>query len=202
MPLTVADYRARVRSVLQHGVDATTWGDEMIAAGLRQALFYAGANLPPVETTWVCTAGREQDISSVAGLLSVAAVGWPWDDDEGVFRPVRWRWVGAGLLHIESGVPPGGDGLRLRYWRMLTISGLDGAMLTTVADAWLDPLATGAAAYALLARLRQTGEHPATPHEALGTYRQVIAAWLQQFTDAVQQRAGASPGPAWGEVGL
>jgi hypothetical protein len=163
MPLTITEYATQVRAVLQSGVDYTLWYGALPDAGLRQALLYLSEHLPPVEATLVCAAGREQDVSAVAGLLSVAAVGWPWDDDAGVFRPVRWRWVDGGRVHIESGVPAAGDGLRLRYWQALTIAGLDGAASTTVPDAWFNTLAIGAAAYTVLTRLRQTAEHPATP---------------------------------------
>jgi len=200
--LTITDYRTTMRSVLAATIDAGTWTDALLDTGLRLALHYLGEHGPPAETTLVCTEGREQDMSGVAGLLGVAAVGWPWDDTEAIFRHARWRWAAPGMIHLESGVPAEGDHLRLRYWPALTISGLGGATATTVPDALLTPVATGAAGYALLQRLRQVGEHPAPPKATGALYTQIAGEWVSVLAAAAHRWANAVPGPAWGAIGL
>ncbi len=202
MPYAVADYRTRVRSILATAVDAATWTDDMVDSALREALGYASGHLPPKEVNVTCVDGREQDLSAISDLLGIAGVGWPWDDDEAVFRGVRWRWTDINEIHIEGGFPSGGDKLRLRYWRLLTINGLAGAVATTLPDRLLEPVAHGAAGYALFSRLRQVGEHPAPPQETGRAYVQLAGAWVKVLVDGVAQWGGAAPGPAWSDVGL
>jgi hypothetical protein len=201
MALTLADYREQMRGVLATALDASTWTDALLDAGLRSALLYLAERLPPVEVTLTCVAGRTQPLTALPDLLTLAAVGWPWDDAEGVWRGVRWRWVGSAAIHIESGVPVAGDGLRLRYWRRLTVSGLDGATATTLPDRHADLVATGAAGYALLGRVRQMGENPAVPKAAAATYVQVAGALIAQFSDGCRLLDGTASTPAWPQIG-
>jgi len=199
---TITEYRAGMRAVLATSVDPGTWTDALLDAGLRRALHYLAEHGPPAETTLACVARREQDLSGVAGLLGVAAVGWPWVEAEAIFRHVRWRWAGLGVVSIEGGVPAEGDALRLRYWVQQQISGLDGAAATTVPAALREALVTGAAGYVLLQRLRQVGEHPAPPLQTGRLYTQIAGDWVSVLAQSVHRWANAAPGASWGSIGL
>jgi len=199
---TISEYRTAMRAVLATSVDPGTWTDALLDAGLRLALHYLAEHGVPAEATLLCTEGRAQDVSGVAGLLGVAAVGWPWQEEEAIFRHVRWRWAGPGVVHLEGGVPAEGDALRLRYWMLQRVSGLDGALATTVPDALQQAIATGAAGYALLHRLRQVGEHPAPPRETGVRYAQLAGEWIGVLADAVHRWAHAAPVCGWGEIGM
>ncbi|MBK8799354.1 MAG: hypothetical protein IPM07_25000 [Anaerolineales bacterium] len=202
MALTLADYRERVRSVLATALDASTWTDALIDAGLRSALLYLAERLPPVEATLACAAGRTQPLTTLPDLLTIAAIGWPWQANEEIFHAARWRWASNAAIHIESGVPAAGDLLRLRYWRRLAVSGLEGATATTLPDRHADLVATGAAGYALLGRVRQVGENPAVPKDAARTYVQVAGDLIARFSDGCRLLDGTASTPAWTQIGV
>jgi len=202
MALTLADYRERVRSVLATALDASTWTDALIDAGLRSALLYLAERLPPVEATLACAAGRTQPLTTLPDLLTIAAIGWPWQANEEIFHAARWRWASNAAIHIESGVPAAGDLLRLRYWRRLAVSGLEGATATTLPDRHADLVATGAAGYALLGRVRQVGENPAVPKDAARTYVQVAGDLIARFSDGCRLLDGTTSTPAWTQIGV
>ena len=199
---TIAECRAQVRALLGATLDATSWPDSVVDAGVRQALPVLAEHLPAVETTLVCAPGREQDVTAVPDLYAIAAVGWPWSEAEGVFRPVRWRTVGDRLVHIEAGVPAAGDGLRVRYWRRLAVAGLDGATATSVPDLLLDLLTKGAAGYALLVRIRQTGENPAVASDAAKTSLHLAGTLIAEFGEACGRLDRMGMPPVWTGIGL
>lgn len=199
---TIANCRVLVRALLGATLDASSWPDSVVDAGIRQALPALAEHLPMVETTLVCAAGREQNVGNVSDLYAIAALGWPWSDEEGVFRHVRWRAVNDGVVYIESGAPAAGDGLRVRYWRRLSVAGLDGATATSVPDHLLDLLTKGAAGYALLVRIRQIGENPAIAADAAKTYLHLAGALLSEFSAACARLDPVTAPPAWTTIGL
>ena len=113
----IVELRSNIRAALGTAVDTSSWPDYLLDASVRQALPLLAEHLPPDEETIVCTAGHEQDFSALTDLYQIAAIGWPWSDDEGIFRHVQWRPLGKRHIYIEGGKPCAGDGLRLRYWK-------------------------------------------------------------------------------------
>ena len=200
--MTIVEVRERVRALLGATLDATSWPDSVVDAGVRQALPVMAEHLPLAETTLVCASGRAQDLSGVADLHAIGALGWPWSDEERVFRHVRWRLVGDGVVHIESGVPAAGDGLRLRYWRRLQIAGLDGATATTAPASLITLLATGAAGYTLLVRIRQLGENPAAPDDAARSYIHLAGTLIADFRAGCGRLDPLVAPPVWATIGL
>lgn len=197
--LSITQYRSNVLGLLASALDSGTWTFSIIDAGLIRALQYACLALPPVEVSLTCVGSREQDVSGVSDLFDIAQVGWPYDEQDGVFHPVRWYWVGTTQIYLVSATPAAGDKLRLRYWKRQTINGLGGATETTVPDALADALAAGAAGYALLTRLRQVGEYPAPPKDTMGVYVRLAGEFIGQMVSGFERRGVANP--AW-QVGL
>ncbi|MFM7173976.1 MAG: hypothetical protein ACKO4U_13180 [Caldilinea sp.] len=198
----IVDLRSKIRAVLGTAVDTSSWPDDLLDASVRQALPFLAEHLPPDEETIVCTAGCEQDLSALTDLYQIAAIGWPWNDDEGIFRHVPWRPLGKRQIYMEGGKPSAGDGLRLRYWKNITVAGLDGAAVSTVPSECVDLLVTGAAGYALFTRLRQIGENPAAPKTAQNGYAQIAGHFLARFSIGCQQLGALAPLTAWTAMGL
>lgn len=98
----IVDLRSKIRAVLGTAVDTSSWPDDLLDASVRQALPFLAEHLPPDEETIVCTAGCEQDLSALTDLYQIAAIGWPWNDDEGIFRHVPWRPLGKRQIYMEG----------------------------------------------------------------------------------------------------
>ena len=158
MSFTLAELRGRVQVDLDDA-GAATWSTAELERAIRRALRdYSRAT--PYRTDGVltvATAGREQDLLTLTGLCGVERVWFPYYSGEPDLLPT---WVpfemrpGSALFVLGSTSPEVGDKLRVYYWKLHTINGLDSATATTVPDADDDLLAMGASGYAALEKSR------------------------------------------------
>lgn len=203
MSFTITELRVDIKARLAAAIDGATWTDAILDAGLRQALEQVSIRGPAVEADCAAAAGREQDLSALAGLFMVEAVAWPWDAEARLAeRAVRWRYVEAPeRIRLERASPAAGDTLRVRYRRSHSIDGLDGATTTSIPDVWRGMVAAGAAAYAARLRTRQLSEQPALPLDAGSVLRRWSDRGEEEFLAQIDATLRV-PGPVWGGVGL
>lgn len=204
MPFTLTDLRADVDALLANGVDPATWSTALKDGGMRQALLVYSLQGPAYEAdVIVTTAGHEQDLSALTGLLVIETIAWPWND--GLLledSAVRWRQAGATTVRLDRAAPQAGDVMRVRYRRLHTIQGLDGAAQTTVPDVHRGAVAVGAAAGALGLRLRQISENPALPREAAPLLQRLRDEHEAQFVWLLERMQNRARNPVWAAVGL
>jgi hypothetical protein len=210
--MDIAGYRAALREVLGAAGDVGVWSDDLLDAGLRQALAAYQDAAAPVETSLVVeTSGCEQSIGKLVelGLARLAGLAWPWTDDATGFeiRAQRWTLVGPTTVRLLDVMPAVGDVIRARYWAVQTVAGLDDAVATTVLAAGERAVAYGAAGWAAHVRCRQLSEAEAAPAAALPGLWQWQAAvrddyrrWLDGVAAAAQAGRGASI--CWPALGL
>lgn len=203
MTFALTDLRTDLAALLGSAVDSETWSDDLLDEGCRQALQFYNLMGPIYETSLsVTTAGHEQDVSAIAGLVTVEGVAWPWFDGA-LFEDeaMRWRMVAPTTLRLDRHAPAVGDLLRIRYRKAHTVSALDGAATTTVVDAHRGALVLGAAAQVLTIRIRQISENPALPRET----PLLLADLRDDLQQAFARRMALCEGgraPAWVRMGL
>jgi hypothetical protein len=135
------------------------WSADELARAIRRALRDYSAACPRRQETTLTlqAAGREVDLSGVAGLAGVERVWYPYDDAAPDW-PARWPrfevWPGPTLRLLVDEEPAAGAKLRLFYWTLHALDGLDGATVTSLPAADEDVVALGAAAYAALEKAR------------------------------------------------
>ena len=209
---TLAQLQARLAARL---VDAanTVFAAGTLEEALRAALSdYTAAAPLTMETVLVVPGdGREIALNSVAGLIGVTDVWWPYDSESAspAWPPNRVRgfrlwWDDAQpVLFLESaggGLHLAGDEVRLWYTRAHTLQDLDGGALTTVPAHHESQLVTGAAGYAALSEnLDQIGAIKLDPTET-DELRRWGSARLAEFDRflAALRAAAPLPGPAFG----
>jgi hypothetical protein len=155
MSASLADLRARLAQTLMDSGYAI-WASADLDEALRQAL-HDLSNASPNRrqaTLTLTEATREITLDSLAGLLEVLAVHWPYDESAGTWPPNRvrgWRLIrldGAPVLQLtvyEAPQPQAGEKLRLGYTTLHTLNGLDGETLTSLSPELETLLVTGAA---------------------------------------------------------
>lgn len=152
---TLADYRAKIRALLD--VEAPRYKDSLLDACLSRALGRYSKAAPDVrqEDLTLAVAGRTQSLGSLLGVQMALEVRGPvlsGAEPPALRYYFFWR-SGIPKLFVGGGVEPSaGDVLRVVYAANHSISGLDGALATTVRDQHAGELAGGAAAYAVMAR--------------------------------------------------
>ena len=161
---TLAQLEARVSARL---IDATnvTFTIATIDEALRTALAYYSDAYPLTRdsTITVTTAGREQDLSALTGLISVLDVWWPYQASPEVWPPNQvpgfhlW-WNNAVpklLISAQSGAQPQtNDVIRVWFTQQHTINGLDGAGATSCLPIHETGIVDGASAYAVISEMR------------------------------------------------
>lgn len=155
--MTTTDLDTLTDAVLTDLNDASNgvWSDAQIQRAIKRALRDYSVKCPyrTDEVIEISTAGREQDLSDLDGLCGVEAVWYPYDSDDVDLLPryVRFEMrLGASLFVLGPTSPQVDEEMRVYYWTMQTLVGLDGATATTLpAEDW-DLVALGAAAYAAL----------------------------------------------------
>lgn len=204
MSFTLSDVRTDLDNLLATAVDSATWTQGMKDEGVRQALRVYNQRGPAYEVDFVVSVtGREQDLSSIPEMIAIESVACPWSDALLMEdRSVRWRKVGPMTVRLEGVLPVAGETMRVRYRRGHKVSGLDGAVTTTVIDAHRPILSVGAAAALTGLRRRQISENPAIPLEARVALTEVGAALERQFVELIEEYAGEQHGPVWARVGL
>jgi hypothetical protein len=202
MTAGLADYRDSIDAILATAVDSSTWTTAIKDQALRTALAEYDEHFAYESSLTVSSTGRAQDISALAGLKDVLAVAYPWTDGaDFATRQQRWRYVADQTIYFESVEPQSGEVMRVRYTQGHTLESLDSAAATTVPDRHQQLLATLAASYACVLRLRQVSENPAIPEQAAevlhGVSRRLGDAAALLFT-----RARTTEPAAWKEIGL
>lgn len=205
MPFTVVELRAEVLAALAAAGDTATWTDLLLDEALRRALRAIDEFGPVYEASvTVATAGPEQDVSALPGLVEVTGIAWPWQAGRSFEEAaVRWRTLGEpGRVWLRTDAPSAGDLLRVRYRKAHTLEGLDDATAASLPSALRGTLALGGACYAAQLRERQAIENPALPAEAVERLR-IWAAEVERafFVDLVGRARGGS-NPQWDAVGL
>lgn len=204
MSFTLTDLRGDVDALLADAVDPLTWSAALKDAAIRSTLQQYSLQGPAYEAdVTVASAGYEQSLVALAGLLAVELIAWPWHDGLRIEeQAVRWRLVGPTTVRFDRVAPQAGDLLRVRYRRSHTLAGLDGASETTVADAHRFVLAEGATAAALALRLRQISENPALPREAAPLLEGLHEVRARHFVWLLERMQGGGQEPVWAGVGL
>jgi hypothetical protein len=154
-------FRSKVKQILGD-VGATRYTDAVIDEGLRWALAAYGKALPQVKSgeVTVSTAGREQSLSTLSGLVTILEVNYPYTSgDEAPESFYAWHlYAYGGTFYVEIGgdqVPAMGEIIRVVYTTGQEIDNLDGATATTVITTHDYMLANGAAGKAAIMRASQ-----------------------------------------------
>jgi len=213
MTATLSTLRARVQQCLSD-VSATAYTTGALDEAIRQALAEYSEVFPrQVDTVLTLpAAGREIALDSLADLVDVVAVYWPYDSTTDAWPPnlvqgfaLTWD-DGQPLLVLTSdqGLQPlAGDELRLWYTTPQHLDGLDDAAGTTLLathEAWL---VIGAAGYAALQRAGDV----ASTYTQSPKLQANLEAWAQArlaqfrarlaaFSNAAASR-GQPFGPGW-----
>ncbi len=205
MAYTLTELRAEVVAALAGGDETATWNSALVDAALRRALQTIDQLGPVYEATHtVTTAGAEQVIVALPGLLEVTGLAWPWREGSAFEESaVRWRTAGEpSTVWLRSGVPAVGDALRVRYRRAHTLEGLDGASATTLPADLRASLALGGACFAVQLRARQAIENPALPRDAVAWLRAWAESLERDFIAELVGRTRSQSDPLWEGVGL
>lgn len=153
--MTLAVYRERTRQTLADA-DSMIWEDDDIDEAIRQAAeLYSRQQPAALNTTHTCTAGREQDISAIEGLINVVTVWLPYTAADPEFPPNRQAfqyWPESKTLFLLEYEPNAGEIARIFYSAAHTITDLDSAASTTVPAENAGIIAIGAAALAASSR--------------------------------------------------
>ena len=210
---TLAELRDRIEQTLLDTTN-TIWSTDALDEALRAALAEYNLVLPAkvVDDITLTEAGREIDLSDIAGLLKVTEVWWPYDSTAQPWPPNRVRgWYlydgseGKVLFlnQIDGAEPQSGDEVRIWYTVMQTIEDLDLAAATTVPAEHESLLVLGASALAVSGRgldlLRVTEIDPGL----VDKYSKWAEARLKEFRASLEvlrgeaARCGSSWGPGW-----
>lgn len=210
---TLAQLRERAGMLLMDA-GSEIWSTELLDEALRQALAQYSL-VRPVEAETVLTleaAGREIDLSGIAGLMGVFDAWWPYDDQAERWPPNRlrgWRlnWNGGSaklFLDLRDGAQPqAGDKVRLWYTAAHTIEDLDQAEATTLPPEHESLIVTGAAGQAGMSRvadLVETADVDMYSVSLLGTWARSKQREFGGELDLLrrrQARAGTSYGEGW-----
>lgn len=170
MPLTLAQYETQVSALLMDPTNAV-FSTAVIDAAVRQALSgYGGANPLQTETVLVLPGdGREVALSSLAGLIQVTDVWYPYDSDAtsetwppnivGGYR--LWWDDGSPVLFLDvlDGAEPQEDEeIRIWYTKAHTIQNLDSGAVTTPLPAHEQMIVRGAVGLCCLGRAADLNE--------------------------------------------
>ncbi|MBN1640368.1 MAG: hypothetical protein JXA09_03960 [Anaerolineae bacterium] len=190
------NYRDRVELHLQDSGNSI-WATDDIDEALRTALqFYSRANPQhAIGAITVSTAGREQSLASLTGLLRVEKVWWDYDSSDPA-HPPNWRqfevWPGAVLYIDDRAEPAATDVIRVWYTKAHTINGLDGATSTTVPKEDEDVLVAGAAHFAARFRAIELAEQATVDRDVV----ERLERWAEEQGKAFRYGVRQQP-PAW-----
>jgi hypothetical protein len=198
----IADYRTDIDNLLATAVDSSTWTTAIKDQGLRMALDELNDHLIYEASFTVTIAGYEQDLSAIVGLNQVRLVAYPWVDGSDFSGCLaEWRVTGINKIYLTRVQPAVGEILRVRYSKSHTISGLDAAVATTVADRDRSLVGWWGAAFACDLRIRQISENPALPAAAAGTLRLTSAQYKGRATE-MMSHVPVLGRTRWGSIGL
>ena len=191
MTATLATLRDRVEQVLADTGNAI-WSTDDIDEGIRQALheYSKTRSLRAISTVPRSAAGREIDISSLTGLLSVSEIWCDYTSSAPEF-PANVRafqhWRDEQKLYVTDDYEPAsGDVVRVFYTKLQTLNGLDSATATTVPLEDETLVATGAAGYAATSRAVDLAEQVTLDRLTAQQVRAWGMAKLQEFRSGLK----------------
>ncbi len=134
--ITLATMRDRVELVLQDSSN-DRWAAGDIDEAITHSLEHYSRRDPntAIGIITLTSDGREIDISSLTGLITVQRVWWDYDSTT-PGHPPNWRhfetWPGSLIYVDDPGEPQNGDKVRIWYTKKHTINGLSGESVTTI----------------------------------------------------------------------
>lgn len=169
----------------------------LINEGIRLALeeYSRARPLKAVGTLTVSSGGREQSMSGLSGLISVARVWFPYTASDPEDPP---EWVdftlfdSSGTLTLYVGGPDEpavNDVIRVFYNKTHTLNGLDSANTTTFSAADDGLLVLGGAGYACLSRAADLNETASNMAVSTPNYAALANLLLTQFRDQLNNFA-------------
>lgn len=191
--MTLTEMRTRITQMLMD-TGTVIWTNDVLDEALRQALAAYSSAFPCVNAVTISVpASGDVDLSAINGLVDVVDVHWPFSPGKAdTLQPVNrisgwrcWRDLDKPTLELRttgSTAPAGGEDLRVRYTTAHTLSGLDGAALSTIPLIHFTLLVHGAAGYAALFRAIDKVEN-----RTYGS-RRTEPSLLQSWADAVLER--------------
>jgi hypothetical protein len=198
---SLAAYRTDVRNLLAAAPDVATWPDSIIDQALRLGLLDFDPHLVYETSVTVTSAGHEQDLSSLPGLLTVFAVAYPWDYTRDIDEQwVPWRWAGPQRVYLPHHAPRVGEELRVRHTKQHVIADLDGAAATTVPPHGRGLVVIASGAWACELRRRQISENPSLAPNA-GLALGEMALRLRAARDELLSRLAPMGRLGWHKVG-
>jgi len=202
--MILTEYETAMGLVLGSAVDTSTWTTAIKDQGLRDALVSVTSLWVYEATVTVTVAGYEQAIAP-SGVATVLAVLYPWDDTVawGDAGEEAYHFVGENKVRFERVELQVNDEIRVRYTKVQTVNGLDGAVATTVPAAAEDAVMYLACAAAADIRYRQISENPAIPNSAGAMLAQWARAWRKQAEEWLSAGPATGVGRvSWGGLGL
>ena len=210
---TLQQIRDRIEALLMDTANAI-WDTGTIDESIRQCLDEYNAVFPlNMETVIVLPGdGREIALNSLAGLIEVLEVWWPYDSDASSetwppnkVRGFRLWWDDAQpvlFLDVLSGdQPQQDDEMRIWYSKRQTIQDLDSAAVTTIMLDHESNLVKGAAGHCALSRTVDLIEVAGTDLYAiglLGTWGRAKEREWYTFLEALRKKS-ARRGLPWGQ---
>jgi hypothetical protein len=186
MATTLALLRDRVELILADAANAI-WAAGDIDEAIRRAL-HDYTKVRPYEsvgTINITTAGREVDVSTLTGILGVSQIWCDYTATDPEFPPNRRAfeyWPDGTTIYVIDAVrPEAGDVMRVFYYVVQTLDGLDAATATTFPDDDESLLAQGAAGYAATSRAVDLAEQVTLDRLTAQQIRAWGMAQLQQF---------------------
>lgn len=157
-------YRSGIRIILGDPAGGR-FGDALLDQAVRWALAAYSRVLPQVKTCTltVTSAGREQSLASLTGLLNLLEVCFPYQTGSDAL-PVYPQWYfyrreACGFVYISGRrIPAAGEAIRLTFSAWHAISGLDGAAASTIPAEHEEIFLNGAAGKATMLRSLQLVE--------------------------------------------
>ena len=208
--LTLENTINHVRQVLDDAA-ASRFSDDLLESAVRQALARIDESMPLVSNAEleVVTGGRDQALADMENCLYLIDLHTE-NAPDGELEYVYTLQGGTIQLHF-SGVytPQAGEILTLTVAGRNTLSGLDGALTTSLPESAAAALEFGAAGFACLLRAAVVAEaYGARPGESARLVEQ-SRLWLEQCANALQalknlQEFGFPPGfklDAWDRRG-
>jgi hypothetical protein len=214
MALTLTEMHTRVTQMLMD-TGEEIWSSTVLDEAIRQALSAYSLASPCLQDAVVTMpAVGDIDLSSLPGLAEVIAVRWPYQAGKSeALQPVNlvtgwrcWRDLDKPTLELRTRPgcnPPGDEPLLVRYTTGHTISGLDGASLSTIPLVHCSLLVHGSAGYAALFRAidkvenRSYGSRRTEPSLLQSWSSAVIERFEHDLNNLRKQKLPQSSRPVW-----
>jgi hypothetical protein len=160
--ITLTDFRAHALTILGD-LAGNRYSDTLLNEAVRLALSEYSLVCPNISTTafTVPVSGKVQNITGLSNFQFFTRVQWPSDPDPQANLILTWQSAFDGeipQIRFLRDTPQAGDILSLTYTALHTISGLDGAVNTTLPAAHTSQIALGTAAHAAIIRSTQISE--------------------------------------------